>query len=134
MNPYCVNLVGYNVSMRLHIRTVDRITIKNFSMLAAAVLFMLSFNILTASPIVLANAGHADHSSDCATPCQQIIILKEEEDLPEIEKDVALEPTPKASLSDIYSLLPLKSKNVDSFHYNAENKVPMYIRIGLMRL
>ncbi|HPR09674.1 hypothetical protein KDA06_00995 [Candidatus Saccharibacteria bacterium] len=121
--------------MRLDAMTMATTIIKKFSILATATMFLLGFNILIMiSPFAMAATTHSDHSLDCSTPCPQSVVLKEEEDLPEIEKDVAPEPTPKATSSDSYSLLPLKSKSVDSFHYNAENKVPMYIRIGLMRL
>lgn len=120
--------------MGLHVRIVATTIIKEFSVLAIATLFMLGFNILMVSPVAMADAGHSDHSSDCATPCQQTIILKDEENLPEVDKDVILEPTLKATSSDNYSLLPLRSYDTGGFNYNAEDKVPMYIRIGLMRL
>lgn len=120
--------------MPLHVTIVATTIIKKFSILTAAAVFMLGFNILMLSPAAMADAAHSDHSSDCAAPCQPTTILKDEENLPEVEKDIVPGPALQATASDSYSSLTSRPYDTNGFNYNAENKVPMYIRIGLMRL
>jgi len=120
--------------MRLDAMTMATTIIKKFSILATATMFLLGFNILIMiSTFAMAATTHSDHSLDCSTPCPQSVVLKEDKNLPDIKNDDVLEPTPKSTLAINYNVL-LKDYSYGSFSYNADNKVPLHIRNGLMRL